>query len=73
LTREAVHSQLHSAVDIVIHLGRGRDRTRRVREIGVVGRSRDGTVEVVPGVSFAADGAIVAGPALDELSRLVEP
>ncbi len=49
LTREATHSQLYSAVDVVIHLGRGRDRRRRVREIGVVTRSPDGSVEVAPG------------------------
>ena len=32
LTREATHSQLHSAVDVVIHLGRG--------PTGVVGSAR---------------------------------
>ena len=69
LTREAAHSQLCSAVDVVIHLGRGRDRTRRVREIGVVTRRRDGGIEVVPGVSFAADGSLVPGPAIDDAVR----
>jgi pilus assembly protein CpaF len=73
LSREAAHSQLSSAVDVVIHLGRGRDRTRRVREIGVVRRAPDTSVEVVPGVSFAADGSLQPGPAVDELSRLIEP
>ena len=73
LTREAAHSQLCSAVDVVIHLGRGRDRTRRVREIGVVTRARDGGIAVVAGVSFAPDGSLVPGPAIDELSALLEP
>jgi pilus assembly protein CpaF len=73
LSREAAHSQLSSAVDVVIHLGRERDRTRRVREIGVVRRAPDTSVEVVPGVSFAADGSLQPGPAVDELSRLIEP
>lgn len=73
LTREAAHSQLCSAVDVVVHLGRGRDRTRRVREIGVVARSRDGAVEVVPGVTFAADGSFVPGAAFDALTGLIEP
>jgi len=72
LTREAAHSQLHSAVDVVIHLGRGRDRTRRVREIGVVTRTRDDRVEVIAGVSFAPDGSLLSGPAVDELSGLIE-
>ena len=73
LTREATHSQLYSAVDVVIHLGRGRDRQRRVHEIGVVTRSPDGNVEVLTGVSFAADGSLVPGPAIDALSALIEP
>ena len=30
-------------------------------------------VEVVPGVSFAPDGSLLPGPAIDELSALIEP
>ena len=73
LTREAVHSQLRSALDVVIHLGRGRDGRRRVHEIGVVRPGAHGSVDVVPGVRLDADGAIRPGPAIEELSRLVEP
>jgi pilus assembly protein CpaF len=60
-------------VDVVIHLGRGRDRTRRVREIGVVARAPDGIVEVVTGVRFALDGSPQPGAAVDQLSALIEP
>jgi pilus assembly protein CpaF len=60
-------------VDVVIHLGRGRDRRRRVREIGVVTRSPDGTVDVRTGVGFDSDGSLLPGPAIDELSALIEP
>jgi pilus assembly protein CpaF len=73
LSREAVHSQLYSALDVVIHLGRGREGRRRVKEVGVVTRSSDGMVKVVRGVAFAPTGALVPGTAVDELSRLVEP
>jgi pilus assembly protein CpaF len=73
LTREAVHSQLRSAVDVVIHLGRGRDGARRVLEIGVVRPGAHGSVEVVPGVHLGADGSIRPGQAVEALSRLVEP
>ncbi|MEO7352329.1 MAG: TadA family conjugal transfer-associated ATPase [Marmoricola sp.] len=73
LTREAVHSQLASAVDVVIHLARGRERTRRVREIGVMTRAPDGGVEVVTGVSFGPDGRLLPGPGLEALSGLIEP
>jgi pilus assembly protein CpaF len=72
LSREAAHSQLASALDVVVHLGRGADGRRRVRELGVLERGPDG-VRVVPGVGFAVDGAVVPGPALDRLSALVEP
>jgi pilus assembly protein CpaF len=72
LSREAAHSQLGSAVDVVIHLGRDRDRTRRVREIGVVTPTAGGAVEVLPGVRFAQDGSVRQGEAVDELSRLLE-
>jgi pilus assembly protein CpaF len=73
LGREAAHSQLSSAVDVVIHLGRDRDRVRRVEEIGVVTRGPDAHVEVVPGVTFARDGTLRPGPGVDTLTRLVEP
>src|SRR3954469_3912236 len=73
LSREAAHSQLSSAVDVVIHLGRDVDRMRRVREIGVVTRAPDGHVEVVTGVAFAPDGQLRPGPAIEALSALVEP
>ncbi|SDS70432.1 pilus assembly protein CpaF [Nocardioides scoriae] len=75
LTREATHSQLASAVDVVVHLGRGSDGRRRVREIGVVepSGSRDGTVQVGCGVRFADDGTLVPGPGLERLGALVEP
>ncbi len=73
LTREAAHSQLFSAVDVVIHLGRGREGRRRVHEIGVVTRSAQGAVEVVAGVRFTADGSLLGGPALEALTTLLEP
>jgi pilus assembly protein CpaF len=72
LSRAAAHSQLGSAVDVVIHLGRDRDRTRRVREIGVVTHTAGGAVEVLTGVRFAPDGSVRQGEAVDELSRLLE-
>ena len=55
-----------------IHLERGPDGRRRVQEIGVVTRTSV-EVEVVTGVRFAHDGALLPGPALDALAALVEP
>ncbi len=61
----AVHSQLASALDVVIHLGRGPDGRRAVREIGTL-RREDGTAVVKPAVSFV-DGAAVTHPAAEAL------
>jgi pilus assembly protein CpaF len=71
LSREAAHSQLASAVDVVVHLGRGHAGPRRVREVGVLGRQDDGLAAVVPAVTFTDDLAVLAGPAYDELMALV--
>ncbi|MDL4773353.1 MULTISPECIES: TadA family conjugal transfer-associated ATPase [Thermomonosporaceae] len=60
LSREAVHSQLAAALDVVVHLvrepGGGR---RRVAEVCLLRRAADGLVGVVPAVSFTAAGAMV--------------
>ena len=39
LGREAAHSQLASAVDVVVHLARGADGRRRVRQVAVPARA----------------------------------
>ncbi|MDQ6687256.1 MAG: TadA family conjugal transfer-associated ATPase [Actinomycetota bacterium] len=69
LHREAVHSQLASALNVVIHLARDRDGTRRIREVGVVRRTGE-LVEVVPAVVFS-DGAERTAPGFDELAELL--
>ena len=70
LSREAVHSQLHAALDVVIHLGRSHDGLRRVREIGVLARVGH-EVEVVTAVAFDDAGVLVDGPARSVLAALV--
>lgn len=68
LHREAVHSQLSSALDVVVHVGRVGGR-RHVREIGVLDRGDDGFVRVTPAVRFDVDGVLSEGPGV---GRLVE-
>jgi pilus assembly protein CpaF len=75
LPRSAAHSQLASAVDVVLHLGRDRDGLRRLVEIGCLERGPDGMVRAVPAVRFArhgppeeASGAAALGDLID--SRL---
>ena len=44
----AVRSQIASAIDILIHLGRLRDRSRRVLEIVEVGNYEEGEIRLNP-------------------------
>ncbi|UFN43377.1 TadA family conjugal transfer-associated ATPase [Nocardioides okcheonensis] len=61
LPRDAAHSQLAAALDVVVHLGRGPDGRRRVLELAVPERSPDGLVSLVPAVRFDPD-RLVRGP-----------
>jgi pilus assembly protein CpaF len=69
LSREAVHSQLAAALDVVVHLSRepGGGR-RRVSEVCLLRRGPDGLVGAVAAVSFQPGGAIAPGPGLTALS-----
>ena len=67
LPREAAHSQLAAALDMVIHLGRGRDGRRRVLELGVPERDASGLVVLRTAVTFEAD-RVVRGPAASTLA-----
>ncbi len=71
LPRDAVHSQLASAIQAVIHLRRHPDGIRRVDEIGVVRRSERGLVEVVTAVSCPVGGEPLMGLGADQLDRLL--
>ncbi len=71
LNRDAAHSQMAAAIDVVIHLARDEAGVRMIREIGVLERSRDGVAEVVPAVRFTA-GGVELGAASERLRKLVE-
>jgi pilus assembly protein CpaF len=71
MPQAAVHSQLASAVDAVVHVERGPGGLRRVAEIAVLTRSPAGMVSAVPAVTFEADGRTVEHPGAQLLrSRL---
>ncbi|WP_432663220.1 CpaF family protein [Wukongibacter baidiensis] len=53
---DAIRHQIASAIDIIIHLGRLRDRSRRVLEISEVLEYKDGEVQVNPLFKFEEDG-----------------
>lgn len=67
LTREALHSQLAAALDVIVHLER-QGPHRRVREISVLTRGSSGLVEAHPAVRLTPTGIIPtpAAPALFE-------
>ena len=70
MPRDAAHSQLASAVDVVIHLGRSGGR-RRVEEIAVLQRGGDGYVEVAPAVTFEAEGVTRTHSGAERLAQLL--
>jgi len=71
LGREAVHSQLASAVDVVLHLERQSDGTRRLTQVAVPARDPAGLVTMLPAVEFEAGGAR-PGPGADRLAARLE-
>jgi pilus assembly protein CpaF len=52
----AVRKQISSAIDIIVHLGRLRDRSRRVLEITEVLDCRDNEIQLNPLFTFEEKG-----------------
>jgi pilus assembly protein CpaF len=67
MPQAAVHSQLASAVDAVVHVERGTGGRRRVSEIAVLSRGATGMVSADSAVTFPADGRTVEHPAAELL------
>jgi pilus assembly protein CpaF len=55
-------------VDVVLHLGRGVDGVRRLRQVAVPERGPSGLVSMVPALEVAPDGAATIGPAAERLA-----
>lgn len=71
LTREAVHSQLAAAIQLVVHLRRDAGGRRRVAEIAMLVRRGSGLVEAEAAVTFTRDGTASVGPAGPMLESLL--
>jgi len=71
LGRDALHSQLSSALHAVIHLVRGPDGVRRVAEIRVVGRAVDGQVITLPAVRFVPGGKVELADNASRFTKLL--
>lgn len=71
LARDAAHSQLASAVDVVVHLARDRDGVRRLRQVAVPVRGADGLVAMESALDLPAHGRPVPGPAAGRLAERI--
>ena len=71
LSRDAVHSQLAAAVDVVVHLVRPRSGVRYVHELGILRPGLDQVVHCEPAVVFAPDGTARHGPGADRLDAIL--
>ena len=68
LGRAAVHSQLASGVDAVVHLHRGRDGVRRLAEVAVPVRDDSGLVAMATAVTASPAGTLHEGPGAERLA-----
>src|SRR3954451_16051929 len=68
LPREAAHSQLAAAVDVVVHLARDRDGRRRVAAVALLTVGDDGHVRAAPAAVFGSE-LLRPGPLSVELDR----
>ena len=71
LDRAAAHSQLAAGVEVVLHLRRHRDGTRRIDEVAVPARRPDGTVTMLTAARLQ-DGRVVDGPGADRLADVLD-
>ncbi|WP_206065033.1 TadA family conjugal transfer-associated ATPase [Nocardioides sp. JQ2195] len=70
--REAVHSQIAAALDVVLHLGRTRGGVRHLAEVAVPARGPDGLVSMATALTFDAEGNVTEGPGIVGLADRLE-
>ena len=71
LGREALHSQLASALDLVLHVARDRrSGQRRLAEVAVLVKDV-ALVRTETAVSFDSDGSFREGPGIDRMAALL--
>lgn len=72
LPRDAVHSQLSAAVDVIVHIERGRDGRRRLGELAVLQPSADGWARAVTAATFDDEGRGGVGPGAARLETILD-
>lgn len=73
LPLDAVRQQIASAVDIIVHLSRLRDRTRKTMEITEVVKYENGEIKLNPLYKFEEDEASTADKVIGTLKRTENP
>lgn len=71
LGREALHSQLAAAIQVLIFVRRLPGGRRWVQQIAVVSRCADGYCRVEPAFSFEPGGAVVKGAGADAVAMML--
>lgn len=66
---DAIRTQIDSAIDIIVHLARQRDKSRKVVQIAEVGDYKNGEIELTPLFRFVEKGEGKDGRILGELVR----
>ncbi len=66
---EAIRQQIASAIDIIIHLGRLRDKSRRTLEITEVVGYKDGQIVLNPLYEFVEEGETPENQVIGSLIR----
>ena len=70
--RDALHAQLASALDVVVHIARDEHGQRRVKEVHVFVRApATGLVSTEMALELAPDGSVQVGPGALRLERLL--
>lgn len=72
LPREAVHSQLMAALDVVVHMHRGRDGVRRLREIATLSVDHRGVVRTNNAITFDLEGRPTMGEGAAQLEEILD-
>lgn len=72
LPRAAVHSQLASALEVIVHLARDGAGRRTLQQLAVLERNAAGIVEAVPALSFT-DGKAATGSGFERLQAIIGP
>lgn len=66
---DAIRTQIASAIDIIVHLARQRDKSRKVVQIAEVGDYRNGEIELTPLFKYVEKGETKDGRILGGLVR----